>query len=83
MSVYRFFYFNVLFPRGETPRLLFAHAQQPYEDKRIASVDWMKGLKAELNPPFGQLPILEVDYPFFSIRRAGSKYDRTFALPRR
>jgi len=59
MVHYKLIYFN---GRGlaEVTRLLFAVGEAEYEDFRIERNDW-DARKAEVNPPFGQLPILEVD----------------------
>jgi len=60
MTKYRLVYFDFK-GRGELARLIFAGANQSYEDKRIeysnTSAEWI-----ELKPktPFGKLPVLEM-----------------------
>lgn len=46
--------------RAELARLLFAEAGVAYEDKRLTGEQW-GSLKASGQPPFGQLPVLQVD----------------------
>lgn len=59
MVHYKLTYFNVR-GRAEVMRMLFALAEVQYEDVRIEQADW-PAKKAEIAPPFGQIPILEVD----------------------
>lgn len=59
MVHYKLIYFNGR-GLGEVTRLIFAVAGVEYEDVRIERDAW-PSKKAEVNPPFGQLPILEVD----------------------
>jgi glutathione S-transferase len=57
MSTYKLYYFNVR-GRAELSRLIFAAADQQYEDVRYESDQW-PAHKAEM--PLGQIPVLEVD----------------------
>ncbi|KAK3102752.1 hypothetical protein FSP39_013662 [Pinctada imbricata] len=36
---YKLTYFNIR-GRGELPRIIFAAANQPFEDKRVEFIDW-------------------------------------------
>jgi glutathione S-transferase len=57
MPQYKLSYFDI---RGlaEPTRMMFAHADVPYTDDRVAREDW-PNRKAEM--PFGQMPVLEID----------------------
>ncbi|CAI2332644.1 unnamed protein product [Caenorhabditis sp. 36 PRJEB53466] len=59
MVAYKLTYFE---GRGaaEVSRQILAYAGQKYEDKRVTREQW-PALKASNPPPFGQLPLLEVD----------------------
>nr|QST14964.1 GSTsigma1e protein [Diaphanosoma celebensis] len=57
MPTYKLHYFNMR-ARGELSRLIFAHANVPYEDCRYEMSEWAEQ-KSKM--PFGQLPVLEVD----------------------
>jgi len=58
MASYKLTYFNGA-GRGELIRLIFAAANQKYEDKRIEFSDW-PALKESGTLPFNTLPLLEV-----------------------
>ncbi|CAF1000673.1 unnamed protein product [Adineta steineri] len=55
MSTYKLYYFNVR-GRGEVARLIFAAADQKYEDIRYEREEWASH-KSEM--PLGQMPVLE------------------------
>ncbi|CAF1341202.1 unnamed protein product [Adineta steineri] len=55
MSTYKLYYFNVR-GRGEVARLIFAAADQKYEDIRYEREEWVSH-KSEM--PLGQMPVLE------------------------
>jgi len=59
MVHYKLIYFDLM-GRAEPARILFAEAGVEYEDHRVEYADWPTA-KAEIKPPFGQVPILEVD----------------------
>ncbi len=66
------YYFD-LHGRGESIRLLFAHAKVDYEDKRIQFNDW-PALKAENKFEFGQIPALKVGDKYLSQQLAILRY---------
>ncbi|CAF3315150.1 unnamed protein product [Rotaria sp. Silwood2] len=57
MSTYKLYYFNTR-GRAETARLIFAVADQKFDDIRYDQNEWQSH-KSEM--PLGQLPVLEVD----------------------
>lgn len=59
MTSYKLYYFDIL-GRAEPARWLFALAGVEFEDVRIKHKDWEEGYREGLNPPFGQLPYLEI-----------------------
>ena len=58
MSQYKLIYFNAM-GLGELPRYIFAYAGQDYEDYRFKDEGWPI---VKTTTPFGQVPILEVNY---------------------
>jgi len=54
---YKLIYFNSR-GRAEPIRMIFAHCEVDFEDKRVTSDEW-KEMKPSI--PFHQLPALEVD----------------------
>jgi glutathione S-transferase len=67
MPAYKLYYFDVR-GRGELIRMIFAAANQKYEDVRIKFEEWPKK-KGEFH--FGQLPVLEID---------GERYNQSVAI---
>ncbi|XP_062521103.1 uncharacterized protein LOC134196038 [Corticium candelabrum] len=59
MPTYKLTYFPTR-GRAELARILFNYTDTPFEDIRVTGEEW-KQLKASGKPPFGLLPILEVD----------------------
>ncbi|XP_048589883.1 glutathione S-transferase 1 isoform X1 [Nematostella vectensis] len=60
MPSYKLHYFNAR-GRAEPARLAFAAAGIEYEDKRFEGrEEWLR-VKPELDPPFGQVPLLVID----------------------
>ncbi|KAH7705027.1 Nagst-1 protein [Aphelenchoides avenae] len=61
MVHYKFNYFD-LRGLGEPIRLMFTYADQPFEDNRITSEQWLANLeKYKTELPYGRCPVLEVD----------------------
>ncbi len=69
MNRYKLCYFNGR-AIGETTRLIFVQAGEPFEDFRIEMSDW-PAYKTEM--PLGQLPVLEFD---------GVQYPQSLAIGR-
>jgi hypothetical protein len=66
---YKLYYFNGR-AIGETTRLIFVQAGEPFDDARIEMSNW-PARKAEM--PLGQMPVLEID---------GVKYPQSLAIGR-
>jgi len=64
MSQYKLIYFNGR-GRAELARLLFAVGGVKYEDQRHEMNEW-PAVKAKLNAPFGQVPLLSIDGQLYS-----------------
>uniref|UniRef100_A0A9J2P7J0 glutathione transferase n=1 Tax=Ascaris lumbricoides TaxID=6252 RepID=A0A9J2P7J0_ASCLU len=74
---YKLFYFNHRW-RGEGARLIFAQANVPYDDVRVAAEEWINLKPSDIRrkfsvTPFGHLPVLEFD---------GNQLGESFAINR-
>jgi len=69
MPTFKLIYFDVR-SRGETPRMLFKLAGQPFEDYRVSG-NWPEVKKTV---PMGQLPVLDVDGVLVCQSQAISRY---------